>query len=108
LRHRSRWPGEAVGQSLGDWVLADERHHDRHCRGCFFDRQDGHGRDGDDNIGLGGDRLAGQLRHARWRAHVRRHCQVAAHNEAEPGKLGQLQIRISSIVASEGEITATR
>jgi hypothetical protein len=85
-------PGEAVGQSLGDWVLADERHYDRHGRGCFLDRQDSHGRDGDDDIGLGGDRLARQLRHERRPANVRRQCQVAADNEAKPGKLGQLQV----------------
>jgi hypothetical protein len=35
---------------------------------------------------------ARQLRHARRHARVRRQCQVAAHDEAEPGKLGQLQV----------------
>jgi CheY-like chemotaxis protein len=53
-------PGRArlTASPFGDWVLADERHYDRHGRGCFLDRQDSHGRDGDDDIGLGGDRLA--------------------------------------------------
>ena len=89
--HAATRLGEAIGHSLSDWVLADEGHYDRHGRGCFLDRQDRYGRDGDDDIGLGGDRLARQLRHARRQARVRRQCQIAAFNKAEPRKLGQLE-----------------
>jgi len=89
--HAATRPGEAVGHSLFDWVLADEGHYDRHGRGRFLGRQDSNGRDGDHDIRLGGDRIARQLRHARRWARVGRRCQVAAFNEAEPGKLGQLK-----------------